>query len=150
MIYTIDLITLCCSPLLLWKASKSWRSLFYILSTSHIPWQYSSLVWWQFLFLKHLVDFFFFSRAVEKVDCSAHNLPPFLLILVFVRSAALLYSCVSAPPVLGRSLLCCLDLFPPRWVEESAPSDSPRVLCRNHISWIRSSCMLLAYFESQS
>lgn len=94
--------------------------------------------------------FFFFSRAVEKVDCSAHNLPPFLLILVFVRSAALLYSCVSAPPVLGRSLLCCLNLFPPCWVEESAPSDSPRVLCRNHISWIRSSCMLLAYFESQS
>lgn len=99
-IYTTDLITLWSSPWLLWKASKSWRSLFYVFSTSH---DNAFLVWWQFLFLKHLLEFFC-SRAVEKIDYSAHNLPPFSLILVFVRSAALLYSCVSAPPLLLTSL----------------------------------------------
>lgn len=36
-IYTIDVITLCSSPLLPWKACKSWRSVFYIFSTSHVP-----------------------------------------------------------------------------------------------------------------
>lgn len=94
-IYTTDLITLCSSPLLAWKASKYWRSLLYVFSTSNVPVTISSLAWWQFLFLKHLLEFFC-SRAVEKIDYSAHNLPPFSLLVVFVRSAALLYSCVSA------------------------------------------------------
>lgn len=102
-IYTIDVIMLCSSPLLPWKACKSWKNLFYIFSTSHVPvtMLFSDLM--TILFLKHFLGFFC-SRAVEKIDYSAHNLPPFSLILVFVRSAALLYSCVSAPPRLLTSL----------------------------------------------
>lgn len=91
-IYTIDVITLCSSPLLPWKACKSWRSVFYIFSTSHVPMTmlFSDLM--TIPLPQTLPWFFFCSWAVEKIDYSAHNLPPFSLILVFVRSAALLYS----------------------------------------------------------
>lgn len=43
-IYTIDLITLCSSPLLPWKASKSWRSLFYIFSHAPMTMLFSGLM----------------------------------------------------------------------------------------------------------
>lgn len=154
-IYTIDLMALCSSPLLPWKASKSWRSLLYIFSPSHVPMTVIFPGLMTIPLSQTTAWFFFCCRAVEKIDYSAHNFPLFSLILVFVRSAAFLYSCVSAPPVLltpwskpgvrlGSSMFYCLDPLPPCWAEESAPSDSPRVLCRNHIpQGIRSSCMLL-------
>jgi len=54
------------------------------------------------ILLPQTPDFFF--RDVEKVDYSALCLLPFSLILVLVRSAALLFSSVSAPLVLPTSL----------------------------------------------
>lgn len=100
---------------------------------------------------------------MDKVGYSAHHLSPCSLILAFVRSAALLFSCVSALPGaadlpqwkrvarLGSSwCFCSRPTSTHPWVRQLAPADSSRVLYGNSITQGMRSCVFLAYFESQS